>query len=221
MDAEGRYGHLVHAGMRPGRILIDREAIAVRVRQLADEIAIDCHSDVAEDLGASEEAEQAPRPTPEITIVAVMTGALLVTADLVRTLPVMMKIHLLDISSYPGTAVKAGALSFRTELPGDQIAGRRVLVIDDVLDTGRTLGTLVERLEAAGAASVRTCVLVSKPRAIRRNAAAETQASESPPLMEADYVGFEIPDEFVVGYGMDFDDKYRNLPDICVLSRVD
>ena len=85
------------------------------------------------------------------------------------------------------------------------VEGRHVVLVDDILDSGRTLATVVPVVRDLGAASVRTCVLLKKQLA-------------RPPAMEADYVGFEVPDEFVVGYGLDYDSLYRNLPDIVVLK---
>ncbi|NLF31956.1 MAG: hypoxanthine phosphoribosyltransferase [Planctomycetes bacterium] len=156
------------------------------------------------DLAEAIEADFDGRP---ITIAAVMTGALIFVADLVRRLPSAMRIHLVQIRSYPGRAVASQGPTLLAGPPED-LTGQDVLLIDDILDSGRTLKRAVEEFRRAGAHAVRTCVLVAKP--------AEVRAADG--LARADYVGFEIPPVFVVGYGMDFDDCYRNLPDIAVLE---
>lgn len=173
---------------RAGEVLVHRERIAQRVA----------------DLGAAIAADLGGRP---LTLAALMTGSLIFVADLIRQLPVMMKIHLSEVSSYPGKATRSGPLAVQSPLPED-LSGQHVLIVDDILDSGRTLGRAAADVRGAGAVEIRTCVLVAKPPSRRADDG----------LAEADYVGFDIPDEFVVGYGMDFDDYYRNLPDIVVLK---
>ncbi len=175
---------------RIARVLVRREQIEQRLDALARQIA--------GDFGDH-----------EITLAAVMTGSIIFLADLIRRLPVMMRVHLVQISSYPGSATESQGPQLLGSLPED-LGGRHVLLVDDILDSGRTLRWAVERLTEAGAASVRTCVLLRKP-AGRRDPAG---------LDDADYVGFEIADEFVVGYGLDYNDYYRNLPYIAVLKEL-
>jgi len=172
------------------RVLVPRRRIAERVAELGRRIAADLDG----------------RP---ITLAAVMTGAMIFAADLIRHLPIMMRIHLVSMSSYPGEATESEGVRRLSPRPAG-LDGRTVLIVDDILDSGRTLALTVRDALAAGAADVRTCVLLSKPAGLR---AADGVA-------KADYVGFEIPDEFVVGYGLDYDDYYRNLPDIAVLANV-
>ncbi len=169
-------------------MLVPRERIARRVNELAEAIEADFNG----------------RP---ITIAAVMTGALIFTADLIRRLPSAMRIHLVQIRSYRGTAVTSEGAHLLAG-PSEDLTGQDVLLIDDILDSGRTLKRAVDAFGRAGARQVRTCVLAAKPADIR----------DPEGLSGADYVGFEIPPVFVVGYGMDFDDCYRNLPDIAVLE---
>ncbi len=143
-----------------------------------------------------------------ITLAALMTGAMIFAADLIRHLPIMMRVHLVSMSSYPGGATRSQGVRALTAYPSD-LTGQNLLILDDILDSGRTLAMAVREVLAAGAASVRTCVLLRKP--------AHRRADDG--VAEADYVGFDIPDQFVVGYGLDHDDYYRNLPDIAVLRR--
>jgi hypoxanthine phosphoribosyltransferase len=174
-----------------GTILLSREQIAQRVQSLGRELARDLR-----------EASSDGRP---VVIVAVLTGAMVFTADLIREMPLMMSIGLVTVSSYPGTSVESKGAKIQGELPAD-LADKHVLIIDDILDSGRTL-SLVHRLIAEQRpASLRTCVLLRKVLARR------------PVEFEAEYVGFDIPDRFVVGYGLDYDDQYRNLPHIAVLE---
>ena len=186
--------HPYHAAMQGDieRILIDGNRIAARVRQMAEQITRD-HSPPNVDGDA------------EVTIVPILTGAMIFAADLIRAIPLAMRINLMTVSSYPGSSVRSRGSDILQQQLQD-VAGRHVVLVDDILDSGGTLAAVVPVLEDAGAESVRTAVLLRKKLA-------------APPKVEADYVGFEIPDEFVVGYGLDYDSLYRNLPDIVVLKR--
>ena len=139
-----------------------------------------------------------------VTIVGVLTGCLMFLADLVRHLDLPLRIGLLQASSYRGTATTPGELRI---LPGliPDVRGRHVLLLDDILDTGQTLTQLVRHILDQGALSVRVAVLLRK------------LGRQQLPL-EPDYCGFEIPDAFVVGYGLDFNDEYRHLPYVAVLD---
>jgi hypoxanthine phosphoribosyltransferase len=139
-----------------------------------------------------------------LTIVAVLTGSLVFLADLIRRIQLPLRVDLLQASSYKGATTTAGVLVINEAFTPD-VAGRDVLLLDDILDTGHTLATLVRRMSERGASSVRTAVLLRK---IGRQ--------EVP--IEPDYCGFEIPDVFVVGYGLDYDDDYRHLPYVAVLD---
>jgi len=152
-------------------------------------------------LGARIEADYQGKP---LTIVAILTGSLILLADLIRQIGLPLRVALLQASSYKGATTTSGALIINESFAPD-VAGRDVLLLDDILDTGRTLSTLVDRLRDRGAASVRTAVLLRK---IGRQ--------EVP--IEPDYCGFTIPDAFVVGYGLDYNDDYRHLPYVGILK---
>jgi hypoxanthine phosphoribosyltransferase len=169
-------------------ILIPADRIQQRVGALAREIAGDYQ-------------EQ------QLTIVGVLTGCLMFLADLVRHLDLPLRIGLLQASSYRGNATMPGKLHVQPELVPD-VRGRHVLLVDDILDTGQTLGYLMDHLHSLGPQSLRVAVLLRK------------LGRQKVPL-EPDYCGFEIPDKFVVGYGLDFNDEYRHLPHVAVLANVD
>lgn len=171
------------------RIVISRSQIARRVHELAGEI----------------ERTFTPDGHEGLTLVTILSGALIFLADLIRELPLRMKIGLVTVSSYRGTATVAGEPRLLADLNAD-VSGRHVLLVDDILDTGGTLRMVRERVQRAGARSIRVCVLLRKP-------------AKAPPDVRADFIGFDIEDEFVVGYGLDYNDHYRNLPDIGVLRR--
>ena len=165
------------------RILFDETTIHRRLDELATQISHDYQD-------------------RELTVVAILNGSLILMADLLRRIPLPLKLDCLSVASYHGTK-RVGELVFRqVSLP--DVAGRHVLILDDILDSGGTLATIREKLETAGPLSVRTCVLLEKKKT-RLHA------------VEPDYVGFEIADEFVVGYGLDYMERYRNLPCIGVL----
>jgi hypoxanthine phosphoribosyltransferase len=141
----------------------------------------------------------------ELTVIAVLNGSLIFAADLLRRIPLPLKLDCLSVSSYHGGTESSGVVTFdQVSMP--DIDGRHVLILDDILDSGRTLHAICAKLRAeAQPKSVRVCVLLSKrcPRAEE---------------LEADFVGFEIENEFVIGYGLDFAEHYRNLPFVGVLK---
>jgi hypoxanthine phosphoribosyltransferase len=140
----------------------------------------------------------------DLTVIAVLNGSFIFMADLLRRVPLHLQVACLSVSSYHGTK-STGRINFRQTQLADT-RGRHVLVLDDILDSGMTLHTIRERLAAeSGALSLKVCVL------LRKNIKRERPA-------EAEYVGFDIPNEFVVGYGLDYNERYRNLPFIGVLT---
>lgn len=141
-----------------------------------------------------------------ITIIAIMTGSLVLLADLIRRLEMPIRIGLIQASSYRG-GMKSGQLVIEDRMMLD-IRGRDVLLIDDIFDTGKTLAEVTQHMNSLGPASLRSAVLLNK---------VGRQLVEFRP----DFVGFEIPDEFVVGYGLDYGDQYRNLPFLAVLEEED
>lgn len=167
------------------RILFDEPTIHRRLDELAARISQDYRG-------------------RELTVIAVLNGSVILVADLLRRIPLPLKLDFLSVASYHG-GVKPGELIFRqVSLP--DVAGRHVLILDDILDSGVTLAAIREKLETAGPLSVRICVLLEKKKARTR-------------AVEPDYVGFEIANEFVVGYGLDYMERYRNLPCIGVLRK--
>lgn len=166
------------------RVLIRDRALRRRVKELGRQI-------------------HAEMPPGEFTVVALLNGAVVFTADLIRELPRPLQIDFIGLSSYANRTT-AGELK-QTKALGVPVHGRNVLLVDDILDTGNTLERAVALVQAAGAALIKTCVLLDKPS--RRKVA-----------IQADYVGFTIPDAFVVGYGLDFDHRHRNWPYIGVLK---
>ena len=139
----------------------------------------------------------------ELTVLCLMSGSLMFGADLLRRIPLPLRIICLSVSSYHGGTSTTGQVTFHQALP--DLDGRHVLIIDDILDTGLTLTTLREKLLAeCKPLSTKVCVLLRKDIGRERST-------------DAEYVGFDIANEFVVGYGLDFQEKYRNLPFIGVL----
>lgn len=175
--------------------LIGRTEIATRVAEMGRAITADLERDW---VGAPGDHR--------VELVPVLTGAMVFVADLIRAMPVKMSIRPITVSSYPGAATITQGANIRGELPTD-LRGRHVLLVDDILDSGRTLGLLRRVLTAQQPASLRVAVLLRKRKPTGRDEE-----------VVAEYAGFDIEDEFVVGYGLDYDGLYRNLPDIGVLK---
>ncbi|QDU31834.1 Hypoxanthine-guanine phosphoribosyltransferase [Anatilimnocola aggregata] len=141
-----------------------------------------------------------------LTVIAIMTGAIVFLADLMRKLELPMRVGVVQTSSYRGGTTR-GSLSINSDMMLD-VKGRDVLLVDDIFDTGHTLKEVIAMIDELGPRSVRSAVLLLKK---------GRQEVE----MRPDYVGFEIPDEFVVGYGLDYQDMYRNLPYLAALEESD
>jgi len=139
----------------------------------------------------------------DLVIVALLNGTVVFLADLLRAVSLPLRLDFIGVSSYREGA-GPGGLVFTKELRLD-VRGRDVLLVDDILDTGRTLSRVLAKLRALQPRRVKICVLLDKPARRVENIA-------------ADYVGFTIPDEFVVGYGLDYAEKYRNLPFVGLLQ---
>lgn len=179
------------------QVLISRERIAARVREMAGQLA----ADLAKQL---RQEQSGPGVEGRVVLVPIMTGAMIFTADLIREMPIKLSLGLVAVSSYPGESITSKGAHLSSELPRD-LAGKHVVIIDDILDSGQTLHLIRKAIIEQQAASVRICVLLSKQ--------VERVAEVTP-----DYVGFEIPDAFVVGYGLDYDGYYRNYPEIATLK---
>src|SRR5258707_9188631 len=138
----------------------------------------------------------------EMVVVSLLNGTVTFLADLIRNLSLPLRLDFIGVSSY-GAGTESGELVFSKELRLD-VRGRDVLLVDDILDTGKTLSRVLSKLQALKPRRIKTCVLLNK-------------AARRVEDIEADYIGFEIPDFFVVGYGLDFAERYRNLPFVGVL----
>ena len=170
--------------------------------------------DVQEVLISSEEIEEKVREIGALIsedyggerplLVGVLRGAVVVMSDLMRSVDLPCELDFMDISSYGSGTSSSGVVRILKDLEED-ITDRHVLIVEDIIDTGLTLSYLMRSLHARKPASLEICALLSKPS--RRRA-----------QLDVRYLGFEVPDEFVVGYGLDYAGVYRNLPDICVLK---
>jgi hypoxanthine phosphoribosyltransferase len=142
-----------------------------------------------------------------LTVVGVLTGSMVLVSDLIRHIDLPLRVAMIQASSYRGKTTVANKLTLNvSQLP--EVCGRDVLIVDDIFDTGRTLAAAIEHLHAAQASSVRGAVLLWKER--------HGEGDRHP-----DYFGFQIPDVFVVGYGLDYNDEYRSLPYIAALEEGD
>ena len=168
------------------RILFDEATILRRL----DEIAAQISKDYAH---------------KELTVIAVLNGSLMFMADLLRRIPLPLKLDCLSVASYHGKAQTSGEVIFN-QIALPDVQDRHILILDDILDSGNTLAAIREKLKTARPRSVKVCVLLRKKKQRLRK-------------VDADYLGFEIKDEFVVGYGLDYDQHYRNLPYVGVLRR--
>ena len=139
-------------------------------------------------------------------MVCILKGSTMFFADLLRSMPIPLTMDFMAVSSYGRTTKSSGEVEIRKDLSGS-IERRHVVIVEDIIDSGFTLTYLSRMLSARGAASIRICTLLDKP------------ARRAPGItLKADYSGFEIPDAFVVGYGLDYDERYRNLPYIGILK---
>jgi hypoxanthine phosphoribosyltransferase len=167
------------------RVLFDGPAIHKRLDEMAAQITAD-YSD------------------RELTVIAILTGSLMFMSDLLRRIPLPLRLDCLSVVSYHGKTQTSGDVVFKLAVP--DVGGQDVLILDDILDTGYTLAAVRKKLQTAKPRSIRVCVLLSKRKQRARD-------------VDADYIGFEIDDEFVVGYGLDFMERYRNLPYVGVLRK--
>ena len=167
------------------RILFSQEEIDLRLGELAAEINRDYAG-------------------KEPMLISVLRGSFVFMADLTRKIDLPCTVDFMAVSSYGKGTTSSGQVQITKDL-SDDIEGKDILVVEDILDSGNTLNYLMKLLQARHPASIRLCTLLDKPE--RRVVP-----------VQADYVGFTIPDEFVVGYGLDYAEKYRNLPYIGVLK---
>jgi hypoxanthine phosphoribosyltransferase len=183
VPADGLFG-LMQSDIE--RVLFDGPAIHKRLEEMAAQITAD-YSD------------------RELKVIAILTGSLMFMSDLLRRIPLPLRLDCLSVASYHGKTKASGDVIFK-QLSVPDVADRDVLILDDILDTGHTLAAVRRRLETAKPRSIRVCVLLSKRKQRARD-------------VDVDYIGFEIEDEFIVGYGLDFMEQYRNLPYLAVLKK--
>lgn len=166
-------------------VLIPEEALRARIRELGQKISTDYAG-------------------KEPLLVAILTGAVLFTSDLLRQITIPCQLDFMATSSYGTEIESTGVVRILKDL-NESIEGRHVIVVDDIIDTGLTMDYMLETLKTRYPASLKVCALLDKASRRRR-------------FVPIDYRGFEIPDRFVVGYGLDYAGRYRNLPFICVLK---
>lgn len=140
----------------------------------------------------------------EVVLVGVLKGAVMVMADFARHLPVHVSMDWMAVSSYGASTRSSGVVQIRKDLDTD-ITGKHVLIVEDIIDSGLTLSWLLENFASRGAASVEVLALLRKPDAMKVE-------------VDCRYVGFDIPNDFVIGYGLDYAERYRNLRDVAVLA---
>jgi len=170
----------------------DLERVIFTGAQIADRLA-----ELARDIEHDYEGK-------DLLLVGVLRGAVMVMADLARSLQRHVEMDWMAISSYGAGTTSSGVVRILKDLDTD-LSGRNVLIVEDIIDTGLTLSWLVSNLQSRGPASVGVCTLLRKPEALRMN-------------VDVRYVGFDIPDEFVVGFGLDHAERYRNLDAIGTLA---
>src|SRR5215203_2305219 len=166
-------------------VLVSSEDIMEKVRELGERITEDYRGE-------------------RLLLVGILRGAVVFLSDLMRHLQLPCEIDFMEVSSYGADTTSSGVVRILKDLEED-ISGRHVLIVEDIIDTGLTLSYLRRSLLARKPASLEICALLSKPSRRRTD-------------LDVRYLGFEVPDEFVVGYGLDYAGAYRNLPDICILK---
>ncbi len=169
-------------------VLITAEQIGARTTELAAEVA----------------AGVDPAATDDLILVGVLKGAVMFMTDLARALPMPVQLEFMAVSSYGSATSSSGVVRILKDLDRD-IAGRRVLIVEDIIDSGLTLSWLTKNLLTRNPASLQVCTLLRKPDAVQVD-------------VEVAHVGFDIPNEFVVGYGLDYAERYRDLPYIGTLE---
>ncbi|MCR5784132.1 MAG: hypoxanthine phosphoribosyltransferase [Eubacterium sp.] len=167
------------------RVLIEREDVEKRIQEIADQINKDFEGE-------------------EVTLICILKGSMFFTCELAKRLTIPVMIDFMQASSYGAGTKSTGVIQIKKELD-DSIEGKNVIVIEDIIDSGRTLNFLLKVLSDREPKCLKLCTLLNKP---------ERREVE----VDVDYNGFDIPDEFVVGYGLDYAQKYRNLPYVGVLE---
>ena len=172
-----------------GRVMLDEETIAKRVKELGEQISADYDRDFNGE---------------PVVIVCILKGACIFASDLLKKLTVDARIDFMAVSSYGASTKSTGVVKINKDLD-TSIEGKNILIVEDIIDTGLTLHYLIKSLWGRNPKSIKVCTLLDKP---------ERRKVE----MTADYIGFEIENKFIVGYGLEYDEKYRNLPYITCLD---
>ena len=167
------------------QILIAKDALAQKVEQLGKDIT-------------------RAYSGKDLIVVCILRGSMVFFADLIRNIDLPITVDSMAVSSYGSGSVTTGKVRIIKDMSED-IAGKHVLIVEDIIDSGNTMKNLTAMLNARNPLSIKICTLLDKP-------------SRREVEIDGDYVGFTIPDEFVVGYGLDYAEKYRNLPDVCILK---
>jgi hypoxanthine phosphoribosyltransferase len=171
--------------------LVTEEAIREKTAELAAQIAADY-------------ADLRRGPSSDLLLVGVLKGAVMFMTDLARALPIPVQLEFMAVSSYGSATSSSGVVRILKDLDRD-IAGRDVLIVEDIIDSGLTLSWLLKNLEWRNPETLQVCTLLRKPDAVKVD-------------VPVKYVGFDIPNEFVVGYGLDYAERYRDLPFIATLK---
>ena len=182
MDADHIAGDLTS-------VLITEQRIRARIAEMCRDIEAD---------------EAGHEDGPPLLLVGVLKGAVMVMADLARELRIPVQMDWMAVSSYGSSTRSSGVVRILKDLD-TELNGRRVLVVEDIIDSGLTLSWLVDNLRSRGPASVEICTLLRKPDAVKIR-------------VDVQHCGFDIPNEFVIGYGLDYAERYRNLRDVAVLA---
>lgn len=170
--------------MEEFKVLIDEQTLQNRIYELAKQIEKDYEGE-------------------DLTLVCILKGSTIFTVDLAKKINKKLKLEFMQVSSYGKEKVSSGKINLKLDLP-NSVQGENILIVEDIIDTGRTLSYLINHLKQKNPASIKICTLLDKP---------ERREYD----VKVDYVGFQIPDKFVIGYGLDDKEFYRNLPYIAEL----
>ncbi len=165
--------------MEEFKVLIDEQTLQNRIYELAKQIEKDYEG-------------------KELTLVCILKGSTMFTVDLAKKMNKKLKLEFMQVSSYMGEKISSGKINLKLDLP-EVLEGENLLIVEDIIDTGRTLSYLIKHLKQKNPASIKICTLLDKPERRQYD-------------VKVDYVGFQVPDKFVIGYGLDDKEFYRNLP---------
>ncbi len=154
---------------------------------------------------ASEITEEYKNSSKKLVLICILKGSLMFCSDLMKKIHIPLEVEFMKVSSYGARSTSSGIINIHLDIKREDMEDVDFIIVEDIIDSGNTLSHLVKYLSERGANSVKTCTLLDKP--------SRRKVDFTP-----DYIGAEIPDEFVVGYGLDFNEKYRNLPFVGVLS---